>query len=318
MNNELSRPEPDLFRLLGQWKKGRRAVLFSALAGALLGTTAGLCLPERFTATAKMVAETGQPGLSPEISGITSLVGINLGTLARENELDAALYPEIIASTPFLAEMERVRVDGVSLSSFIPGFGRADEAPSDPRRVHALHRLMRRSFRIETDKKSGLITVSVALNDPQAAAVAADSLTAKLERYVIAHRIRKAQNDFSFVGRQFEEAKQRYYTAQHEYARHTDANRHTVRQSAEVERNRLYQEQQLAHTVYSQLAGQFETARLKVQEQTPVFTVIEPTQIPVFRSFPPRIAFMLGGLAVGAILAGLFIAVRFVFNEKNR
>lgn len=47
---------------------------------------------------------------------------------------------------------------------------------------------------------------------------------------------------------------------------------------------RLQNEQQLAFGVYSQLAQQLENAKIKVQEQMPCVTIIEPASVPVNRS----------------------------------
>ena len=63
-----------------------------------------------------------------------------------------------------------------------------------------------------------------------------------------------------------------------------DANRNIARQSAQVELDRLQNEQQLAFGVYSQLAKQLENAKIKVQEQMPCVTIIEPASVPVNRS----------------------------------
>ena len=320
-DKNVSTTEPDLSRLLKKWYEKRRVVLFSTLAGMAVGVLFSVLLPARYTCVVKMIADTGQRDILPEISGISSLMGIRLQTAGREDDLDAALYPEIVASTLFLTEISSVAIGGISLAAFVPGFGGQrdglSEQPSGSPREQKLFHMMRRSLHLTTDKKSGLITASVTLNDPAAAAVAADSLVAKLERYIIARRTRKAMADFSFIQERCDEARQHYYDARQEYARYADANLHTVKLAAEIERDRLFQQQQLAYSVYSQLAGQQETARLKVQEQTPVFTVIEPAQVPAFRSFPPRRMLVFGGLLTGLFLSLAIIAAGLVFTGKE-
>ena len=314
-------PEPDLFRLLKKWHEKRRALLFSALGGMAIGILFSALLPPRYTSVVKVIQDSGGRDILPEISGISSLMGIHFRTAGGEDDLDAALYPEIIASAPFLAEMSAVEVDGIPLSGFIPGLGKQGEGtyeiPAGSPREQKLIRTMRRSLQLTTDKKSGLITASVTLNDPAAAAVAADSLVAKLERYIIARRTRKARGALAFIQERCNEARQHYYDAQEEYACYADANRHNVKLSAELERERLSQRQQLTWSVYSQLAGQLETARLKVQEQTPVFTVIEPAQVPAFRSFPPRFTLVLGGLLTGLFLSLSTLSAGLVFTREE-
>jgi uncharacterized protein involved in exopolysaccharide biosynthesis len=61
----------------------------------------------------------------------------------------------------------------------------------------------------------------------------------------------------------------------------------------------------IAQTVYTELARQYEQARLKVQERTPVFKVLEPPKIPVLRTSPKRtlmvLVYALAGLAMGML-----------------
>lgn len=313
-------PEPDLATVVKLWWRRRKPIALGAAGGMLLGLAVALLWPKAYTASVKMVAETERAGISSELSGLTSLVGINLNTLRPDENLNAELYPDIVASAPFLIELSALRIDGKPLSVHVPGF--RDEAarfegnvPAN-RSSYKLLELLRKSISVYTDKKSGLTTVSVTLNDPLAAAVTADSLVARLERYIVASRTRKAREDFGFTEARFEEAEANYYNAQEAYARFSDANQHTVRESAAIERNRLYNEQQLAYAVYSQLASQLELARIKVQEQTPVLTVIEPALVPVRHSAPRRSLIVLAGLLLGAAIPMAYLFGKLFFKEE--
>lgn len=138
---------------------------------------------------------------------------------------------------------------------------------------------------ISVDKKTGVITATATMQDPLVAAQAADSMVGKLEAYMSEYRTEKAKRDLAFTQNLFDEARQQYYEAQQRYARAVDANRNIARQSAQVELDPwLQNEQQLAFGVYSQLAQQLENAKIKVQEQMPCVTIIEPASVPVNRS----------------------------------
>lgn len=109
-------------------------------------------------------------------------------------------------------------------------------------------------------------------------------MVGKLEAYMSEYRTEKASAIWPLPKTWFDEARQQYYEAQQHYARAVDANRNIARQSAQVELDRLQNEQQLAFGVYSQLAQQLENAKIKVQEQMPCVTIIEPASVPVNRS----------------------------------
>lgn len=52
-------------------------------------------------------------------------------------------------------------------------------------------------------------------------------------------------------------------------------------QSVRAEQERLQNDMSLAYQVYSQVANQLQVARAKVQEEKPVFAVVEPAVIPL-------------------------------------
>lgn len=55
-----------------------------------------------------------------------------------------------------------------------------------------------------------------------------------------------------------------------------DSHDDIILQSARAEQERLQNDMSLAYQVYSQVAGQLQVARAKVQEEKPVFAVVEP------------------------------------------
>ncbi len=281
------------------WWSRRRTIVGWAACGLALGLVVAFVWPKSYTATVKLVAESRKEGIASELAGLGSLLGVQIDNLRPDEYLAAELYPDIVASTPLMTEWRAEELAGLS-----------DE------KAYPILRRWRKNTDVFTDNKSGLTTIAVTTRDPRTAAEAADSLTVKLERYLIETRTQKARADLVFAEARFEEAKANYYTAQEAYARFVDANRHLTSESAAVERDRLENEQRLAYNLYSQLASQLEMARIRVQEQTPVLTVIEPPVVPVRHSSPRRKIIVLAGLLLGlAVPMGWLAGKRYL--EKN-
>ena len=59
-----------------------------------------------------------------------------------------------------------------------------------------------------------------------------------------------------------------------------DTHDNLILQSVRAEQERLQNDMSLAYQVYSQVANQLQVARAKVQEEKPVFAVVEPAVIP--------------------------------------
>ena len=131
------------------------------------------------------------------------------------------------------------------------------------------------------DKKTSMTTVAVTLQNPKVAAVVADSVVKKLQEYIIDYRTTKAKEDCIYLEKLFKERQQEYYAAQKEYANYIDSHDNIILQSVRAEQERLQNDMSLAYQVYSQVANQLQVARAKVQEEKPVFAVVEPAVVPL-------------------------------------
>lgn len=64
------------------------------------------------------------------------------------------------------------------------------------------------------DKKTGITTVTVTMQDAEVAANVADSVIKKLQDYVTAYRTKKASIDCAYWERLYKEKQEDYYKAQ--------------------------------------------------------------------------------------------------------
>lgn len=165
--------------------------------------------------------------------------------------------------------------------------------------------LLRGSVIAEVNKKTAITTLTVTLQDPKVTATVADSVVSKLQQYITAYRTRKSKEDCRYLEQLYRERQAEYYEAQQRYAKYVDANSNVVFQSTLAERERLQNDMSLAYQVYSQVAQQLQVARAKVQEEKPVFAVVEPAVVPRTPSGTSRKTIVLGWifLAVAGVAA---------------
>ncbi len=98
--------EIDLLALVKTMWKGRKTILLSVAAGALLGVFNALNAPTEYSASAVIVPQLNyenQLKLS-SLSALTSLAGIS-NEMNQTGELSPRVYPQIISSAPFLLEL---------------------------------------------------------------------------------------------------------------------------------------------------------------------------------------------------------------------
>lgn len=294
----------------------RKTLYKAAGVGVVLGIIIALSIPKQYTVTVTLSPEMGGDKAS---GGLASLASSFLGGGASSNSpdaLNATLAPDIVASTPFVLELFNTRVqtlDGeldTTLVAYLdeqktPWFSYIIKAPGmaigaiksifteKVDTVSALNPFqltekeatkvegLRKAIIANVDKKTAMTTITVTLQDPKVTAIVADSIVAKLQQYIIDYRIKKAKEDCSYLEQLYKERQQEYYNVQSKYAHYFDSNRNIALQSVRAEQERLQNDMNLAYQVYSQVAQQLQVARAKIQEEKPVFAVVEPATIPL-------------------------------------
>jgi len=185
--------------------------------------------------------------------------------------------------------------------------GKDKESPNklDPYILTKKQELVINSFTerisITVDKRKSVVLAGVTMQDPIIAATVADSLVSKLGKYIITYKTNKARLDYEYANRMFQEAKQRYFESQQNYAQFCDENKNIILKSVLINEERLKNEEMLAYNIYSTLAQQVESSRMRVQEKTPCITIIEPARVPTRKSNMGRLSILLAFFMIGII-----------------
>lgn len=319
----------------------RKTLYKAAGVGIVLGIIIALSIPKQYTVTVTLSPEMGGDKASGGLASLaSSFLGGGATSSSSSDALNVTLAPDIVASTPFVLELFNTRVqtlDGkldTTLVAYLdeqkqPWWGYIKAAPgltigaikslfteeSDTtatlnpfqltEKEAAKVKELKQSILAEVDKKTAMTTITVTLQDPKVTAIVADSVVAKLQQYIIDYRIKKAKEDCAYLEELYKERQQEYYQAQSKYAHYFDTNRNIAFQSVRAEQERLQNDMNLAYQVYSQVAQQLQVARAKIQEEKPVFAVVEPATIPILPSGVSRKIIILGILFI--VICGITI-----------
>lgn len=335
--------EIDWMGILRQVIAIRKTLYKAAGIGLVIGILIALGTPKQYTVSVTLSPEVNgnNSGSSGLASMAASFLGANVGSTSPD-ALNATLAPDIVASTPFLLELLDARVVNqdqkvdTTLTAYLEEeksswigyvlkapsmaigglkslFGDKEESTADSIRTGVIElnkkdatklEGLKKAILAEPDKKSGIITLTVTLQDPKVTATMADTVVSKLQQYIIAYRTRKAKEDCEYLEKLYKERQQEYYDAQRHYAHYVDANSNMVFQSTMAERERLQNDMSLAYQVYSQVAQQLQVARAKVQEEKPVFAVVEPAVVPLQPSGTSKKVIVIGFVFLAVALTG--------------
>lgn len=322
----------------------RKTLYKAAGVGLVIGILIALGIPKQYTVSVTLSPEVsgGNSGNSDLASMAASFLGANVGTNSPD-ALNATLAPDIVASTPFLLELLDARVvsqdkkidttftayleeeksswmgyvlkaPSMAMGKLKSLFSNDEEAttadsirtgaieltPKDAAKIGGL----KKAILVEADKKSNMTNLMVTLQDPKITATMADTVVSKLQQYIIAYRTRKAKEDCEYLEKLYKERQQEYYDTQRQYAHYVDANSNMVYQSTMAERERLQNDMSLAYQVYSQAAQLLQVARAKVQEENPVFAVVEPAVVPLQPSGTSKKVIVIGFVFLAVVFTG--------------
>ena len=184
-------------------------------------------------------------------------------------------------------------------------------ASLDPRALtqeqEDIAKAIRESVTLSVDKKTSVISLSVTEQDPKVAARICDEVITRLQTYVTNYRTEKARQDLDYYQNLYDEAREAYFTAQQRYASYVDRNQGVILQRVKTEEERLQNEMSLNYQLYNACAQQLQAAKAKVQQETPVFTVIDPPQVPLKRSKPSKVTILFASIFLGAMIAAVWI-----------
>ena len=312
--------EIDLMEILRKIIAIRKTLYKAFGIGLIIGIIVALSVPRKYTVAVTLSPEMGNSKANSGLASMAaSFLGAGMSGDVSD-ALNASLSPDIVSSTPFLLELLSMNVpvdseegEKIDLGSYLdtqsspwwsyiiglPGmaisgvrslFSDKDESAGlrnsqsgtleltkeEDKKITSL----KKNITAVMDKKTAITNVSVTLQDPKVAAVVADSVVHKLQEYIIGYRTFKAKEDCAYLERLFKERQEEYYAAQKKYADYVDTHDNLILQSVRAEQERLQNDMNLAYQVYSQVANQLQVARAKVQEEKPVFAVVEPAVVP--------------------------------------
>jgi uncharacterized protein involved in exopolysaccharide biosynthesis len=158
---------------------------------------------------------------------------------------------------------------------------------------------------VSIDRRTSVIALTGKMPDRYAAADLVRTASERLMERIIEYEAKKAGEQLAFVEEQHRQSRLRYEQAQRALAEFADRNRMLVSAVSQIERDRLQREFEVTFQVFQQFSLELEQARIRKNQDTPVFTVLEEVTVPAERTSPRRSLVLLlavfVGIAVGVL-----------------
>lgn len=275
-----------------------------------------LSLPRYYATDIKLAPETGNASTSGSLGSLASSLGIDMSQIRSTDAITPLLYPELMEDDHFIVGILQIPIQTSSGNKYsyfdylanhqnVPWwtnlFGKKNKPINlgkiSPYKLNKEQSRIVESIRsdisLKVDSKDGVITISTISQDPLVCKILADSLSTKLKAFITEYRTNKARKDVLFYKKICSETQAEYEKARQIYAAYSDANQDLVLQSIQSKIEDLENNMQLKYNAYSNARNQYDAARAKLQEKTPVFTILKGASVPIKPAGPKRMLFVL-------------------------
>ena len=335
MEEKKHREGIDLRVICRNIKQHKRQLFIVWIATFVLSSLLILSVPRYYSTSAKIVPETENAMSGGALSSLASSFGLDLNNLQSLDAISPLLYPDLMEDNKFVYSLFKVHVksaDGqvdtdyatylrkygkypwwTKIFNFLFGWTKSSpkrdagsQEEFDPYYLskpdYDIASIIRNNIKMTIDKKTGVISIFTKAQDPLICKTLADTAQVYLQKYIIDYRTKKARIDVDYYEKLSKEALQDYDNSRRAYAAFADANNHAVLQSVISKVNDLENDMQTKYNSYTVFNTQLQTARAKVQERTPAFTLLKGADVPIKPAGPKRMIFVISMLFLATVV----------------
>jgi len=317
MNDNLN-DEIDIIEILKKIYKSRKFILIISFFFALLGVAVALLSTVKYSSETVFITQNQESNTS-SLSGVASLVGINLGSSNLVGEIPSSMYPQVSQSPMFKRlllnegidledkiKLKQYLIDNynlVVLNEKIKSDLYVSELEND------CFKIIDKIIKISVNEKDGFITLSSTLPVAEYSTILTNKAKEILQEIIINNKIESAQQNLNFSKEQLAEKRLEFDKIQSKLAYFTESNLNSINSFVINEKDKLEAEFQIINAVVTELSKQVEQVKLQVSKDTPVFSTIKEAVIPIERSSPKRIQIVIIFSFLGLIISIISVLI---------
>ena len=168
----------------------------------------------------------------------------------------------------------------------------------------------RHKFSIELNEKEGYIKVLATDENAFISAQLVDIITKSLQSKIIEIRTNKINERLEFSKEQYQLKQNEFDILQKKLAEFKDSNKSISTARFMSELQKLESEYQLQQNILINLAAEYNNNKIKLNKDTPIFSVIDEVSVPNVRSEPQRVKLIIMYVAIGLMLSVCFVLVK--------
>jgi len=348
-NNFNEEDEIDIIALVKTVWLGRKLIIKTTVLFFVIGCLVALLSPVVYTAQTTFIPQVSEDQMSSSKGGLgslASLAGINLnqGSSTSDSYLSPLLYSKIANSDEFslkLIEEELINLNGdkftlkeymlsgtnssFNLIGFIKKYTIGLFLKNDNelknneiikgynfinREEFDLVNNFKQKFSIVLNDKDGYIEVIASDKDAFISTQLVKIITKNLQSRIIELRTNKIKERLEYSKNQYELKQIEFNILQNNVADFKDSNKNISTARFMSELQKLESEYQLQQNILMTLASEFNSNKIKLNKDTPIFSVIDEVSVPNERSEPKRSLIALIYMFLGVVISIGYLLVK--------
>ena len=349
-NNFNEEDEIDIIELVKKVWVGKKLIVITTILFFIIGCVVALLSPVVYTAQTTFIPQVSEDQMSSSKGGLgslASLAGINLNqgsSSTSDSYLSPLLYSKIANSDEFslkLIEEELISLNGdkftlkeymlsdtnvsFNLIGFIKKytigfFVKNDNKLKNNETVNGYNFIsqeefdlvndFKQKFSIKLNDKDGYIEVIASDKDAFISTQLVKIVTKNLQSRIIELRTNKIKERLEYSKNQYELKQIEFNILQNNVADFKDSNKNISTARFMSELQKLESEYQLQQNILMTLASEFNNNKIKLNKDTPIFSVIDEVSVPNQRSEPKRSLIALISIFLGVILSIGYLLVK--------
>ena len=347
--NNLEEDSIDIIALLKTLWIGKKLIVKTTILFFVVGCVVALLSPVVYTAQTTFIPQVSEDQMSSSKGGLgslASLAGINLnqGSSTSDSYLSPLLYSKIANSDEFslkLIEEELISLNGdkfsikqymlsdtnssFNLIGFIKKytiglFIKNDNELKSKEIVNGYNFIsqeefdlvnsFKEKFSIVLNDKEGYIEVIASDKDAFISTQLVKIVTKNLQSRIIELRTNKIKERLEYSKNQYEQKQIEFNILQNNVADFKDSNKNISTARFMSELQKLESEYQLQQNILMTLASEFNNNKIKLNKDTPIFSVIDEVSVPNERSQPKKSLIALIYLILGLVLSTVYLLAK--------
>ncbi len=352
--NNMEDDSIDIIALVKTVWTDRKLVLKVVCISFVIGCIVALLSPVVYESQTTFVPQTSDQNSSSNkgLGSLASLAGINLNaesSSSLDNYISPLLYSKIIESDEFsmtLVNEELIFLNGNRLTikdylllgsnnfnivGFIKKYtiglftrDKKNEVISEQflkdynfisEDDYSITQVFKEKFSIELNAKEGYIKVLANDKDAFISTQLVKLVTKNLQSRIISLRTNKIKEQLDYSKEQYKQKQDEFETLQNSLAEFKDSNKNISTAVFLSELQKLESEYQLQQNILMSLASEYNNNKIKLNKDTPIFSVLDEVSVPNQRSKPKRSVIVLIYMFLGIIISIGYILAKEPFKE---